>query len=94
MQTTRKTTVDIDTRRTVFMIAKARSKGDVVKVPHEAFVRNLLKSKLGWPKNEPAPDAIKVVAKAVAAQLNTATLEASKRAIKLTEALQATSEAV
>ena len=66
--TTRKTTVDTDTRRKVFMAAKGRKPADVAKVPHEAFIRNLLKDSLGWPRREPAPEAVKQVAKEMAAQ--------------------------
>ncbi len=78
--TTKRTTVDIDTRRVVFMAAKARKPNDIAKVPHEAFVRHELKARMGWAKNEPAPEHIKEVAKAIAAQLNGAMLAASKAA--------------
>lgn len=71
MQTTtaRKTIVDVDTRRTVVMTARARTPKDVAVVPHEQFVRNLLKSKMGWPKREPAPEALKVAAREIASVL-------------------------
>ena len=69
MQTTaRRTIVDIDTRRRVFMIAKARKPADTAKVPHEAFIRNALKDALGWPRREPAPEQLKLVARQMAAQ--------------------------
>jgi len=67
--TTKRTTVDIDTRRTIVMTARARKPADVAKVPHEAFVRQTLKARMGWAKNEPAPDHIKAVAREIAAQL-------------------------
>lgn len=67
--TVRRSTVDIDTRRSVFMVASARKPADVVAESHENFVRHLLKSKMGWPQREPAPQSIKDAAKAIAAQL-------------------------
>jgi len=70
MQTvTKRTTVCIDTRRSVNMLAMARKPGDVAKESHEQFIRNTLKDKLGWPRREPAPEAIKQVAKEMAAKL-------------------------
>lgn len=74
----KRTTVDIDTRRSVFMIVKARKPGDIAKVPHEAFIRNELKDRLGWPRRESAPDAIKAVAREMAAQFNAEMLAKSK----------------
>jgi hypothetical protein len=65
----RRNTVDIDTRRSVFMLAAARKPADVAKEPHEAFVRHTLKNRMGWPQREPAPQSIKDAAKAIAAQL-------------------------
>jgi hypothetical protein len=67
--TARRSTVDIDTRRGVFMIASARKPHDVVTEKHEDFVRRTLKARLGWPHREPAPQSIKDAAKAIAAQL-------------------------
>jgi hypothetical protein len=63
-----KTVVDIDTRRKVFMAARGRKPQDVAKVPHEAFIRNLLKDCLGWKRDQPAPDHVKQVAKQMAEQ--------------------------
>lgn len=68
LKTQAKTIVDIDTRRKVFMAAKGRKPADVAKVPHEAYIRNMLKDSLGWPRREPAPDMVKAVAKEMAAQ--------------------------
>ena len=68
LKTQARTIVDIDTRRKVFMQAKARKPADVAKVPHEAFIRNLLKDCLGWKRSEPAPEGIKTVAKQMAEQ--------------------------
>lgn len=67
--TTKRTTVCIDTRRTVNMLAMSRKPGDVAKEGHEQFIRNLLKDKMGWPRREPAPESIKVAAKQMAAVL-------------------------
>jgi hypothetical protein len=85
-QSNRKTIVDTDTRRSVFMLAKGRTKGDVAKVPHEAFIRQALKAKLGWAKNEPAPEHVKTVAKELAAVFNAEMLAASARVRALAEA--------
>ncbi len=70
MQTiSKRTTVDVDTRRTVNMLAMSRKPGDVAKESHEQFIRNALKDRLGWPRREPASDAIKEAAKQMAAVL-------------------------
>lgn len=66
---TKRTTVCIDTRRTVNMMAMARKPADVAKEGHEQFIRNLLKDKMGWPRREPAPESIKAAAKQMAATL-------------------------
>jgi hypothetical protein len=85
---TKRTTVCIDTRRTVNMLAQARKPQDVAKEGHEQFIRNLLKDKLGWPRREPAPEAIKVAAKEMAARLTARDkdLADKKRALKEAEA--------
>lgn len=67
--TARRSNVDVDTRRSVFMAAQSRKPRDVVEEKHEDFIRRALKDKLGWPRREPAPQAIKDAAKAMAAQL-------------------------
>jgi hypothetical protein len=94
--TARKTTVDADTRRKVYMAARARKPQDAAKVPHEAFIRNLLKDTLGWPRREQAPESIKAVAREMAAKfkaeefaksLETAARRAA-RAAELAEALR------
>ena len=68
-QAVKRTTVCIDTRRTVNMLAMSRKPGDVAKEGHEQFIRNALKDRLGWPRREPAPEAIKVAARDMAARL-------------------------
>ena len=80
-----KTVVCADTRRAVFMIAKARRKDDVLKEKHEDFVRRTLKERMGWPKREPAPESIKLVAKEIAATL----IRMEKEAAAAKEAKQA-----
>lgn len=67
--TARRSNVDVDTRRSVFMLAQSRPKGACIEEKHEDFIRRTLKDKLGWPRREPAPQAIKDAAKAMAAQL-------------------------
>jgi len=66
---TRRTVVDIDTRRRIVMTARARKPQEVANVSHEQFVRHLLKDTMGWPRREPAPESIKVAAKEIAAVL-------------------------
>ena len=65
----KRTTVTIDDRRAVLVIAAARKPRDVVEVPHEAFIRNALKDRLGWPRREPASQQLKDAAKHLAANL-------------------------
>lgn len=70
MQTaTKRTTVCIDTRRVVNMLASARKPNEVAKEGHEQFIRNMLKDKMGWPRREPAPETIKAAAREMAARL-------------------------
>lgn len=70
MQTaTRKTVVDVDTRRAVIVVARGRKPAEVAKVPHESFIRNMLKERMGWPRREPAPETIKEAARQMAAAL-------------------------
>ncbi len=80
--TTKRTVVDIDTRRSVIVIARARKPKDVQQVPHEAFIRNMLKDRMGWPRREPAPESIKQAAKQMAAALVQRDKEAVQKAIK------------
>jgi hypothetical protein len=65
----RRNTVDIDTRRNVVVIARARKPKEVAEVGHEQFIRNALKDKMGWPRREPAPESIKAAAREMAAFL-------------------------
>lgn len=68
-QATKRTTVCIDTRRSVNMLAMVRKPSDVAKESHEQFIRNALKDRMGWPRREPAPESIKVAAREMAAKL-------------------------
>jgi hypothetical protein len=68
-QTIQRTTVNIDDRRIVFVAAKARKPRDVAVIPHETFIRNALKDRMGWPRSEVAPESIKQAAKHMAAAL-------------------------
>ena len=65
----RRNTVDIDTRRAVIVIARSRKPKDVAEMNHETFIRNALKDKMGWPRRDPAPEAIKAAAREMAAFL-------------------------
>ena len=65
----KRTTVDVDTRRAVVVIARGRKPKEVAEMNHETFIRNALKDKMGWPRREPAPESIKVAAREMAAFL-------------------------
>jgi hypothetical protein len=69
MQTQKRTTVDIDTRRHVIVAAQARKPKEVAEVNHETFIRNALKDRMGWARKEAAPESIKTVARQMAAFL-------------------------
>ncbi len=82
-----RTNVTIDDRRTVIVLSKARKPGDVAKVPHEAFLRQTLKTRMGFGPKEPAPDSIKQAAKDMAASIlrdakAAAEAQAAKQAVK------------
>jgi hypothetical protein len=66
---TKRTVVDIDTRRVVSMAARGRKPREVAEMGHEQFIRNALKDRLGWPRRDPAPESIKAAAKEMAAFL-------------------------
>ena len=61
--------VTIDDRRAVFVAAKGRKQRDVLIVPNEAFIRHLLKDRMGWGHREPAPEALKAAAREIAKSL-------------------------
>jgi hypothetical protein len=71
-KTMKRTTVDVDTRRAVLMMARGRKPNEVARVPHEAFIRRTLKERMGYTHDEPASDAIKLAAKQMAAPLEAA----------------------
>lgn len=85
-QTTKRTIVDIDTRRKVIMATKARKPSDVARTPHEVFARHMLKSIMGWGNREQAPDSIKAVSRDIAKTLNKEMLDKSKAIIARKEA--------
>lgn len=68
-QPARRNTVTVEDRRAVMVAAQSRMPRDVMEVPHETFIRNALKDKMGWPRREPAPQSLKEAAKMLAAQL-------------------------
>lgn len=86
LKTQARSVVDADTRRKVFMQAKARKPADVAKVPHEAFIRNLLKDCMGWKRSEPAPEGIKTVARQMAEQFKAEELARSNAVRQAREA--------
>ncbi len=67
--TAQRSNVTVDDRRAVFVAAKGRKPRDVVAVPNEAFIRHLLKDRMGWGHREPAPEALKAAAREIAASL-------------------------
>jgi hypothetical protein len=73
MQTsnTKRTVVTVDDRRAVIVLAraKARTPNEILKVPHEAFLRQALKARMGYTPKDSAPDSIKDAAKQMAASI-------------------------
>lgn len=88
-QTVRREVITVEDRRAVLMVAKARKPGDVAKVNHETFIRRELKSRLGWPQNEPASAAVKQVAADMAAQLSKQALVALATRVAAEQAAKA-----
>ena len=68
-QTIKRTTVDIDTRRTVAAMANSRKPHEVKALAHEKFLVETLKSRLGWGQRDTAPQSIIDAAKQMAAFL-------------------------
>ena len=67
-----RSTVTVDDRRAVFMATKARPQRDIMSVPNEVFIRNMLKDRMGWPHREPAPESIKAVTREMVASFKAA----------------------
>ena len=67
-----RTVVTVDDRRAVLVAVKSRKPKDVAAVPNEAFIRNMLKDRMGWARKEPAPATILAVAKEMAAAVKAA----------------------
>lgn len=65
----KRTTVTVDERRKVFVLAKSRNAKDRAKLPDEAFIRQQLKSSMGYGPKDSAPDSIKSVAKEMAQKI-------------------------
>ena len=94
MQTvTKRITVDVDTRRSIIVQARGRKPGDVAKLPHEAFIRRLLKERMGWGQKENAPDSIKLAAKQMAAAIIAEEKERREKAEKAAAAKANTEQA-
>lgn len=72
----RRSTVTVEDSRAVLLLAKARKPADVKTVKQEDFIRRELKSRLGWPQNEPASDALKQAARKIADTLKAQLREA------------------
>jgi len=82
-QVIQRATVTVDDRRAVIVMARARKPNDVAKVPHEAFLRQQLKARMGYGTKDPAPQSIKDAAKQMAeAILKEAKAAAEKAAAK------------
>jgi hypothetical protein len=82
----KRSNVTVDDRRAVFVAGRARKASDIVAQPHEAFARNMLKSRLGWPNRDPAPESVKVAAKELGAALSAAFKKQLDEAAAKTEA--------
>lgn len=80
-----RTTVTIDDRRAVLVIARTRSPREVAHVPHEQFIRNALKDRMGWPRREQASEQLKKAAREMANHL----VERDKKAASLRAANEA-----
>lgn len=91
---TRKDKVDVDLRRQVFVVAQGRKPKEVAKEPHEAFIRNTLKDKMGWPRREPAPESIKAAARAMAEQLKQRDRDVAAKKHAIVASLEATTAGV
>lgn len=63
---TKREVVTPEDRRVVFMKTRDRTMQEKLATPTEAFVRHLLKARMGWARNEPAPESIKAVARELA----------------------------
>ena len=46
---TRRNVVTVDDRRVVFVAVKNCKQRDMVAIPNEVFIRNMLKDRMGWP---------------------------------------------
>ena len=67
--TAQRSNVTVDDRRAVFVAAKGRKPRDIAAVPNDVFIRNMLKDRMGWPRREPAPEALKAAAREIAKSL-------------------------
>lgn len=92
---TQRTVVTVDDRRAVFIAAKSRKDRDILAVPNEVFIRNMLKDRMGWARREPAPQSIKDVTREMVATLKVAAQAAAaqKMQAKLAAAEKAASAA-
>ena len=70
--------VTVDDRRAVFMAAWGRKPRDILAVPNEVFIRNMLKDRMGWPHREPAPESIKAVTREMVESFKVAANAAAK----------------
>ena len=67
--TTKRSNLTVEDRRAALVLTRSRKPADVARVPHEVFIRQTLKARLGWPKNENAPKHVIEAAKQMAATL-------------------------
>jgi len=81
--TLKRSNVTVDDRRAMIVLARARKPADVLKVNQETFLRQTLKTKMGWAPKEPAPQSIKDAAREMAQSiLRDAKAAALKQAAK------------
>jgi hypothetical protein len=69
---TQRSTVTVDDRRAVFMAVRSRKARDILAMPNEVFIRNMLKDRMGWPRREPAPESVKAVTREMVASFKKA----------------------
>lgn len=65
----KRTNVTVDDRRAVLMLAKSRKDRDVTDVPHEAFLVNALKERMGFASKDEPTESMLAAAKQLAAIL-------------------------
>lgn len=79
-QVMKRSNVTVDDRRKVIVLARARKPAEQAKMNQETFVRQTLKTMMGWGPKDPAPQSIKDAAKEMAGVLFREAMERAKAA--------------